>query len=269
MKQQFTEADTEVYYDTVESQYKIPWNPDGSKHWGYFEDLDAPNDEQVLMAACDRLNQYMLSESNIDADARTLDLGCGNGNTAIYLAQETNCAVVGLDISKNHIQTAQTKAQDFPSLRLNFHKGSATNLPFGDESFSHVWSQGTLLHIHPRETALQEIYRVLNPGGIFLFEDLVVTVPQISEDTSQYVYQRLHVTELFSPQTYQSFLKQIGFEIIKVEDLSWHMKKTYDIQAKRVKDSDPKRCLAYQKTSDAVVAGEIGWWFYLCKKVYI
>ncbi|NEO98928.1 MAG: methyltransferase domain-containing protein [Symploca sp. SIO2E9] len=267
MKQKFTETDVETYYDTVETKYQIPWNPDGSKHWGYFEDLNAPNDEQVLIAACDRLNQYMLSQSNIDADARTLDVGCGNGNTAIYIAQETNCAVVGVDISNNHIQSAQTKAQDFPNLRLDFNQGSATNLPFEDESFSHVWSQGTLLHISQREVALQEIYRVLKPGGIFVFGDLVVKVPQISEETSQYVYQRLHVTELFSPQLYQTALSQIGFEIFQTQDLSWHMKKTYDIQIKRVKDSDPQRSLAYQKTSDAVVAGEIGWWLYGCKKL--
>ncbi|NEO61727.1 MAG: methyltransferase domain-containing protein [Moorea sp. SIO4G2] len=267
MKQTFTEAEVEVYYDTVESQYQIPWNPDGSKHWGYFEDLNAPNNEQVLMAACDRLNQYMLSQSNIDAKGRTLDVGCGNGNTAIYIAQETNCAVVGLDISNTHIQTAEIKAQDFPSLRLQFKQGSATNLPFEDESFSHVWSQGTLLHISERETALQEIYRVLKPGGIFVFGDLVVNVSEISEDTSKYVYQRLHVTDLFSLQNYETALIQIGFEIFQAQDLSWHMKKTYDIQANRVNDSDPERCLAYQKTGDAVVAGEIGWCLYGCKKV--
>ncbi|MEM6401345.1 MAG: methyltransferase domain-containing protein [Cyanobacteria bacterium P01_D01_bin.116] len=268
MKQQFTQADTEIYYDTVESQYQIPWNPDGSKHWGYFENLDAPNEEQVLIQACDRMNQYMLSQSNIDADSRVLDIGCGNGNTAIYLAQETGCEVVGLDISNTHIQAAQTKAQNYPTLRLAFHKASATNLPFANDSFTHAWSQGTLLHMNDkREIALKDIYRVLKPGGILIFEDLVGNVTQVSEDTSQYVYQRLHVTQLFSPQTYQNSLKQIGFEIIKAEDFSMHMKKTYDIQAQRVKDSELQRHIAYQKTSNAIVALEIGWWFYLCKKV--
>lgn len=266
MKQQFTEADVEVYYNTVETQFLIPWNPDGSKHWGYFDNLDAPNDEQVLIEACDLWNQYMFSHSNIDQDSRVLDLGCGNGNTAIYIAQETNSKVVGLDISNNHIHTACQKAQNSPSLHLDFYQGSATNLPFADQSFSHVCSQGTLLHISQREIALQETYRVLKSGGIFLFEDLVVKVPQISEDTSQYVYQRLHVTELFSPQIYQTTLSQIGFEVIKTEDLSWHMKKTYDIQAQRVQNSDLQRHLAYQKTSKAVVLGEIGWCFYLCKR---
>ncbi|MGB7059175.1 MAG: methyltransferase domain-containing protein [Geitlerinemataceae cyanobacterium] len=266
MKQKFTEDDVEVYYDTVETQYQIPWNPDGSKHWGYFEDLNAPNEEKVLIAACDRLNQYMLSQSNIDADARTLDVGCGNGNTAIYIAQDTHCAVVGLDLSNNHIQTARTQAQKWPDLRLDFHQGSATELPFENDSFSHVWSQGTLLHINQRELALQEIYRVLQPGGIFVFGDLVVKVPKISEDTSKYVYQRLHVTDLFSPQVYQTTLSKVGFEVFHSEDLSWHMKKTYDIQALRVRESDAQRYLAYQKTGDAVVTGEIGWYLYCCQK---
>jgi ubiquinone/menaquinone biosynthesis C-methylase UbiE len=266
MMPNFTETDTENYYNTVEIQHKIPWNPDGSKHWGYFEDLDAQNEEKVLFQACDRLNQYMLSHSQIEADSCVLDVGCGNGNTAIYLAQETQCKVVGLDISQIHIETAQATAKNYPTLRLAFHKGSATSLPFEDQTFSHVWSQGTLLHIHDSQLALQEAYRVLKLGGLFVFEDLVQLIDSVSESTLKYTYERLHVTELFNPQSYQDCLTEMGFQVLRAEDLSQHLKKSYDIQAQRVKGQNLERFIAYQKTSEAALAGEIGWWFYVCKK---
>ncbi|NER37936.1 MAG: class I SAM-dependent methyltransferase [Oscillatoria sp. SIO1A7] len=267
MPKQFTDADTEKYYNTVEIQYEIPWNQDGSKHWGYFENLDAPDEEKELFRASDRWNDYMLDTSAIAADSRVLEIGCGNGNAAIYLAQKTGCEVAGIDISETHISNSQAKAADFPSLRLSFHKASATELPFPDNSFTHVWSQGTLLHIHERDLALKEAYRVLKKDGVLIFDDLVALVPAFSESTLKYVMERMRLSELFSPQSYESSLGQLGFEILESKDLNLHLQKTYAIQSLRVREQDPERSLAYEKTGAAVAAGEIGWWFCHCQKV--
>jgi ubiquinone/menaquinone biosynthesis C-methylase UbiE len=266
IKQEYSEAQVAAFYDTTEKQQELPWNPDGSKHWGYFDDFEAPDNESTLVQACDRWNHYMLSHGQIDGNSSVLDVGCGHGHSAVYLARTSQCAVVGLDLSHYHIEAARAKAQNFADLSLTFHQGSATDLPFDFEAFSHVWSQGTFLHIHPREVALAEVYRVLAPGGLFLLEDLVVKVPQVSQDTLQYVYQRLHVTEPSSLETYPTLLTQAGFKILKAEDLSLHMAKTYRIQAKRVRGVAPAQGLAYQKTGEAVEAGEIGWGFYVCQK---
>ena len=267
MPKNFTEADTETYYNTVEIQYQIPWNPDGSKHWGYFDNLDVPTEEVQLFQACDRWNEYMLEQSQLVPDSRVLDIGCGNGNTAIYLAQKTGCEAVGIDISNTHIENARSRAESLPDLKLSFQKGTATELPFPDLSFTNVWSQGTLLHIHEREVALGEIYRVLEAGGTFIFDDMVTLVPHVSEATLQYVYDRMQLTELFTPQSYSTALSRVGFQILDSRDLSQHMKKSYDIQRERVREQFPERGIAYQKTGDAVATGEIGWWFYLCKKI--
>lgn len=58
----------------------------------------------------------MLSQSGVEKDSRVLDLGCGNGNTAIWLSQQTGCEVVGVDLSGVRIENAKTKAQQYPSL---------------------------------------------------------------------------------------------------------------------------------------------------------
>jgi len=265
MSKKFTDAETEHYYNTVEIQYQIPWNPDGSKHWGYFDDLNVPDEEEALFRASNRWNDYMLSKSGINADSRVLDIGCGNGHTAIYLAHQTQCEVVGIDISQIHVDNAQKEAEKFPQLKLSFVKASATSLPFSQGEFTHLWSQGTLLHIHEREVVLQEAYRLLDREGILLFDDLVSLHDHPTEATQTYVYNRLHVSRFISPDSYAEALKSAGFEVLDSLDLRQHMKKFYDIQAKRFQ-SDTERSFAYRKTSEAVVNGEIAWWFYLCKK---
>lgn len=178
----------------------------------------------------------MLSQSRIDTKSRVLDVGCGNGNTAIYLAQETNCEVSAQTLSQTHINNAQEKAQGFPSLKLSFYKASATNLPFPDQHFSHIWSQGTLLHIHNRDVALKEFNPILSPDGILIFDDIVALAPLVSESTLKYVYERMHLTQLFSPKSYADDLIAANFQILDALDISPHMEKYYDLQAKRVRE---------------------------------
>ena len=96
----------------------------------------------------------MLQQSGITAESRVLEVACGNGNAAIWLAQQTGCEVVGIDLSSSYIDNARAKASNFPSLRVSFQKESATNLPFPDGSFTHAWSQGALYHIPELNKAL-------------------------------------------------------------------------------------------------------------------
>lgn len=265
-QQKFKEAETQAYFDNSDNQYRTLWNPDGSKHWGYFDDLENSCSYQDFLRASARLNEYMLDRSQILTNSQALEIGCGNGNVSLWLAQQTGCEAVGIDISGMHIRNAQAQAQQHPSLKLSFKKASATYLPFPDSSFTHVWSQGTLCHICERDTALREIYRVLEKEGIFIFDDLVTPASEISEATQTQFYDRLLISQAFSPESYLANLTQVGFKVLKAKDLSQHMKKCYEIQSQRIAKQNPERSLAYQQCVTAIDNDEIGWWFYLCKK---
>ncbi|AOY78507.1 MULTISPECIES: class I SAM-dependent methyltransferase [Moorena] len=267
-KSKFTEAQTEALFDDRErdQRFRSFWDPEGSLHWGYFENLAKARPEDFV-PACKRWDEYMLAQSGITADSRVLEVACGNGNAAVWLAQQTGCEVVGIDISSSYIENARAKASNFPSLRVSFQKESALNLPFPDGSFTHAWSQGALYHIHEREKALAEVYRVLGAGGIFLFDDLVTPVQEISETARKYVYDRQRVDPTYSPEVYTEKLTQIGFNVLQVKEMSEHLKKSYELVSELAREAYPDLSVAFDKTQEAITARELGWCFYLCDKV--
>ncbi len=269
MKQNtFTEADTEALFDDRErdQRFRSFWDPEGSLHWGYFENLASavPSD---FVPACKRWDEYMLSQSGITAESRVLEVACGNGKAAIWLAQQTGCEVVGIDLSSSYIENAQSKASDFPSLRVSFQKESATNLPFENDSFTHAWSQGALYHIPELSKALAEAHRVLKPGGIFLFDDLVTPAEEVSEASRKHVYDRLLFKPTFSSEAYAEKLTELGFKVLQVKDLNEHLDKSYELVSKLAAEGYPDLGAAFGKTREAVAAGELGWGFFLCEKV--
>jgi len=264
----FTEADTEALFDDQErdQRFRSFWDPEGSLHWGYFENLANARPEDFL-PACKRWDGYMLQQSGITPESRVLEIACGNGNASIWLAQQTGCEVVGIDLSGNYIDNARRKASNFPSLRVSFQKESATNLPFPDSSFTHAWSQGALYHIPELNQALAEAYRVLGASGIFLFDDLITPVDEISEATRKYVYDRLLFKQTFSLETYASNLSQLGFTVLEQKDLSKHLEKSYELVSELAREQYPDLSAAFNKTKEAIAANELGWCFHLCKKV--
>jgi ubiquinone/menaquinone biosynthesis C-methylase UbiE len=121
-------------------------------------------------------------------------MGSGNGNTSSWLCQSARCKVTGIDLSGVRVSNAIKSAKGLPAevqTRLDFKKASGTDLPFAAASFSHVWSQATIYHIPDKEKTLQEIYRVLEPGGWSIFDDLTKPKAEVSDDARRYVYDRL------------------------------------------------------------------------------
>ncbi len=116
-KSKFTEAERKAFDDAEDSLYRSLGDSEGSQKWGYFEKGIQVSAED-LVPASKRWNEYMLSKSRIDASSRVLNIGCGNGNMAVWLAQQTGCEVVGIDISEVRIENARSKGKEYRELRL-------------------------------------------------------------------------------------------------------------------------------------------------------
>ncbi len=177
----------------------------------------------------------------------------------------------GVRVSK--AQRARTRRSQCAYDKQAFEKASATELPFADGTFTHLWSQAVIYHVPDKETVLKEAYRVLKPGGIMVFDDLVKPKPDISDDAQKFVYDRLLYDTPFSFESYQDALKAQGFKVLEAHDLSAHLKNSYILLAGRVPTNSTEHAEhykelanAYIETARAVDNKELGWGFYICQK---
>ena len=180
----FSEQETEEYYDAEDVIYRSVWDADGSVHWGVFDgNLNGDTIREQFLAAGIRLNELMVEYAGIDENSKVLDVGCGNGNAAIWLSRNSGAHVTGVDLSGVRVANAVESLQNVPELagRLAFEKASATELPFDEGTFTHFWSQATVYHVPDKVKVLQEAYRVLQPGGMMIFDDLIKPRTNISE----------------------------------------------------------------------------------------
>ncbi|HIJ63233.1 MAG TPA: class I SAM-dependent methyltransferase [Rhodospirillaceae bacterium] len=112
--------------------------------------------------------------AKIQAPWEVLDAGSGLGGPSRYLAEAHGCQVVGIDLVPSYVAIAQLLA-DRTRLagRVTYQAGDLTALPFGDGRFDAVWTQHVVMNIRDRNRVYGEIRRVLKPGGVFAFYDVV------------------------------------------------------------------------------------------------
>ena len=106
------------------------------------------------------------------ASLKYLDVGSGNGRTALHLADTYGFDVTGIDVDPEQIHVAREAAGKRAD--VGFLVGGATRLPFDDAAFDIVATNKTTHHIPEWKTVLAEMVRVLRPGGYFIYGDLVV-----------------------------------------------------------------------------------------------
>jgi SAM-dependent methyltransferase len=95
-----------------------------------------------------------------------LDLGCGYGGRTVFYAREGGTrAIHGLDITDEVIRRCRLLAAELDAPHTQFEVGRAEHLPYPAASFDLVLSYDVLEHVDDPRSAMQEIARVLRPGG--------------------------------------------------------------------------------------------------------
>ncbi len=95
---------------------------------------------------------------------RVLEVGCGTGGNACYLANKYGCTITGIDISEQMVKEARIRAEELGVENVSFQLGDAYNLDFPDESFDVVLTIFVSQFLDPAKAYI-EFNRVLIHGG--------------------------------------------------------------------------------------------------------
>ena len=150
---------------------------------------------------------------NLSKDSRVLDLGCGLGGPARYVAATTGAHVTGIDLTREFVDTARTLTE-WTSLsdRIELVQGSILDLPFEENSMDAAYMIHVGMNIADKEGLAREVARVLKPGATFALYDVMqvgggaMTYPAPWASTSD-------LSALAPPDTYEAALEVAGFEV--------------------------------------------------------
>jgi len=102
---------------------------------------------------------------NLTENSRIADIGCGTGGQTMTLAQNSQGNIIGVDLFQNFVDIFNTNATKLDLQgRVKAIVGSMDNLPFRDEEFDLIWSEGAIYNIG-FERGLNDWNRFLKKGG--------------------------------------------------------------------------------------------------------
>ena len=159
------------------------------------------------------------TQLKIIEDSNVLELGCGSGGYAIYVAERTACRITGLDLNAQAIRNANRLARTRDMLpQVRFLRADLTKkLPYDHNTFDAIFANDVLCHVPNRPILLTEIFRILKPGGRMLYSDALVIAGQISQREIE-VRSTLGLYIFSTPGQNEAMLTAAGFIKPKATD---------------------------------------------------
>jgi len=243
------------YYDSSDAIefYSTIWGGEDI-HVGIYEDT-----RDIREASATTVDTMAALLSDL-SQAHVLDIGSGYGGGARRLVSKHGAGrVTCLNIAeeenaRNRKLTGEAGLSD----RIGVIDGSFDALPFDDAAFDVVWSQDAILHAPDRDAVLDEVARVLKPGGRFIFTDPMQADGLSDTSALQPIYDRIHLQNLASFGFYREGLKARGFEEVEVQDRSKQLRNHYARVAEEL-DARREELSASDEFVDRMIAG-LGHW---------
>jgi ubiquinone/menaquinone biosynthesis C-methylase UbiE len=163
-------------------------------------------DFTAIAAFMRQSGEAVIESMQITPPLRALDLGCGDGTTAVPLAR-TGADVTGIDIASNLVEAGNKRAKEAGLKRLKFREGDACKLEgVEDDSFDLTISIfGAMFAPKPFDVA-KEMVRVTKPGGRIVMGNWIPNDPT-------FVSQLLKVSTTFTPPPPEGFISPMTWGV--------------------------------------------------------
>lgn len=159
------------------------------------------------------LTQSILEAENISPTQSVLDIGCGTGQTAAFLAERFNCQVTAID---KHPIMVEKARQRFKNSKSSVHvvDGDVQNMGFVDESFDLVIAESVIVFTDISKT-LYELSRVLKSDGTLIMIEMVAE-QYLSEEKQEKACSLYGINEIIEKDEWILRLHQAGFTQVEI-----------------------------------------------------
>jgi len=200
-----------------------------------------------------KLTRQLASTTLVSPNSNVLDVACGNGSSARVIAADFGATVTGCDYSAVNLERATlTSRAAGINRKTQFVRGRAEHLPFVPESFDVTFCECSLCLFENMDTALQQICRVLKPGGRIGISDFFLNAP-VPDRLDGLLGRVLCVAAAPSADGYREALSRAGFEFIRIRTVNW----TLADMIRRIRHQ-LKLLAATSSTLDSVLPAEFG-----------
>lgn len=212
------------FYDRSSQLWENVWGE--HMHHGYYVPTDRTDHQQAQIDMIDEILKW----AGADGAKEMVDVGCGIGGSSRHISRKFGCTTRGVTLSPYQAKRGNELAKEQGlEDKCSFQVADALQMPFPDNSFDLVWSLESGEHMPDKNTFVNELFRVAQPGGRIIIvtwthrdlEEGETSLTRKEERLLAAINRAYYLPRWCSGQEYINLLKSHGATDVKREDWSY------------------------------------------------